>query len=190
MISFDEATQIVDDIVYFLQIFNTKNNFCINYEICGSYRREQKENIKDIDVVIDINYEKINAFMFFFSFEKLLKENGFENIHRFKTFLKCNYSNIPVEFYFAENEEQFEVLKLIKTGSFAFCKDLAERARHDGWMLKFADGLYGIYGSVQVWDKETGMPDYVMNPLRRKWKEKDIIETLYGKYIDPRERNV
>jgi len=114
-------------------------------EVCGSIRRK-KPNVKDIDVVavpkFNVNGKKINRF---------------------------EYNGIQIDIYYA-TRANFEVLKLIRTGSAEHNINLCIRAKQKGWKLH-ADGR-GLMEEEEVIDNT----------------ERGILEKLLGKYIEPEDR--
>lgn len=97
------------------------------------------------------------------------------------------------EIWIANSLEQFEVLKLVKTGSAGFNLQLSMSAHEKDMALKYKDGLYGLYSAIKGWDKEKNKFKYYHNPLRRLWySEHDIIMTVFEdeKYLDPLNRNI
>lgn len=110
-----------------------------------------------------------------------------------------HYSGIKLEISIARDEQQFEVLKFIRTGSADFHKELLQKAQAQNMTVNFHHDetfnmdLYGLYGATQVWkeDRNTGRrkPVWAVNPARLVgWTEKDIIEAVYGVYIEPENR--
>lgn len=97
------------------------------------------------------------------------------------------------EIWLANSIEEFEVLKLVKTGSAGFNLQLAMNAHDKDMTLMHKNGLYGLYAAVKGWDKEKNKFKYYHNPLRRLWySEHDIIMIVFEdeKYLDPHNRNI
>jgi len=113
-------------------------------EVVGSIRRE-KSDVNDIDLV---------AIPIIKTDKKILKED---------------FDGIKVEVYLT-NEEDYEVIKLIRTGSAEHNRKLCILAIKQGMSLKAGgEGLVKYNKSI---DKT----------------EKGILEKLLGKYIEPKER--
>ena len=114
-------------------------------EVCGSIRREKPE-VNDIDIVaipkFDVGKKKINRF---------------------------DYNGIQIDIYYATNQN-FDVLKLIRTGSAEHNKMLCITALRKGWKLH-ADGR-GLMRGEELIDNT----------------EKGILEKLLGKYVEPKDR--
>ena len=114
-------------------------------EIVGSIRRGKHE-VKDIDLV---------------AIPKFPQE---------KQIIRTEVEGIKVEVYIA-NDKNYEVLRLIRTGSAQHNIKLASMAIKKGCRLNFAEGLILKDGSSIK-------------------TEKEILETLLGTYIDPKDREV
>ena len=103
--------------------------------------------------------------------------------------------NIPIEIFIAVTERQYEVLKLVKTGSAGFIRDLCTRANEKSMALRYSykDGLCGLYGAIKSWDKESERFKMFVNPMRKvAYKEDEIITTVTEdeKYLNPLNRNL
>jgi len=114
-------------------------------EVVGSIRRNKSE-CKDIDIV---------AIPIIKTDKKILKED---------------FKGMKVEIYLT-NETDYEVIKLIRTGSAEHNKKLCILAKQKGMSLKA--GGEGLVNNDGVIDKT----------------EKGILTVLLGKYIEPEERN-
>lgn len=123
-------------------------------EICGSIRRK-KANVNDIDLVaIPKNPET-----FLKKFDANIR--GPKRVEIF-------FSGIKIDIYIAD-EKNFEVLKLIRTGSAEHNIKLCKEAIKRGWKLKAnGDGLITPSGAIRT--------------------EKGILEALLGKYVEPEDR--
>lgn len=112
-------------------------------EVVGSIRRNKPE-VKDIDLIAIPKYP-----------EK-------------KKLIRLNYMGIQVDIYLAI-EENWEVLKLIRTGSAKHNRMLCFKALSRGWKLKAGgEGL--------------------ITPDKTYTTERGILEALLGKYVEPEER--
>jgi len=114
-------------------------------EIVGSIRRNKPE-VKDIDIV------------------------AIPKVPTDKKILKEEFKGISVEVYLT-NETEYEVIKLIRTGSTEHNKKLCILAKQKGWSLKA--GGKGLVNSVCGVISNT---------------EKGILVELLGKYVEPEER--
>jgi DNA polymerase/3'-5' exonuclease PolX len=112
-------------------------------EVVGSIRRGKPE-VKDIDMVAIPKFPQ----------EKLI--------------LRSEFQGAKVEVYIA-NEKNYEVIKLIRTGSANHNVKLATKAKQLGGKLSFAEGVILKDGSAIT-------------------TEKGILETLLGKYVEPKDR--
>jgi DNA polymerase/3'-5' exonuclease PolX len=161
------------------------------YEICGSIRRKQ-DFVQDIDIVI------IPDDLFMLSCtctnlhaEELERTHNYEKMKIGKNTIVFSHNGFKIEIYMALDEQEFEVLKLVRTGNWKFNKDMCTRAFMENLALRFADGLYGLYGIVKNWDKERQEFNIIINPLRLVAKtEEEIITRLYGSYVAPEEREI
>jgi len=125
-------------------------------EIVGSIRRRKPE-VHDIDIVV------VGKF-----FPQLIK--GLKVTTQGQKIIRGIYRGIPVDIYVSD-EDSFEVIKLIRTGSADFNKRLCTIAKQRGWKL-YAGGK--------------GLVD--MNGRVIAKTERGIIEALLGKYVPPEER--
>jgi hypothetical protein len=170
-------------------------------EICGFIRRQEKHTY-DIGIV-SIPNENI------FNFSTILancglKISGLEMKERKALFYVTTPEGWKVhcDWHMMENEVQFEVMKLIRTGSYQFIMDLEMQAkdrnlflRHGGRMtLGSLNGameyvLWGLYGGATSWNNSMQRYESVVNPLyRAAWKERDIIEKVMDDYVEPPDR--
>lgn len=170
----DVANLIKDDI----------SKFCDEFIICGGLRRG-KDLVHDVDIVTRPND--------YFSISTVLSKYSKFNATPSKYFITVN--EIPVELFVCDSEEQFEVLKLVRTGSNTFNKILALQAHDHNMVLRFQreKKLFGLYGAIEYFDSETRDKKWVINPLRHvAYKENDIIMTVFNNqsYLDPKNRNM
>ncbi|KKU14261.1 MAG: hypothetical protein UX22_C0030G0009 [Candidatus Jorgensenbacteria bacterium GW2011_GWA2_45_9] len=112
-------------------------------EIVGSIRRG-KPIVKDIDLV------------------------AIPKIPQTRKILKTEYKGIVIETYLT-TEENYECLRLFRTGSADHNIRLCMEARRRGWQLKASgDGLITPNGVIRT--------------------EEDILVSLLGQYVEPRNR--
>lgn len=128
-------------------------------EVCGSIRREKPE-VKDIDIVL-IPRQGIDL-------QGYIK-NRFNCLQMGKKIIRLKYKEADIDIYVATNEN-FETLKLIRTGSALHNKKLCSIAKSRNWRLH-ADGQ-GL---------ETDKGWFV--------GEEPILTALLGKYVEPRDRD-
>jgi len=177
------AQQIVDE----TSLFSWANHI----EICGGLRRMARQ-VHDIDIVIHI--PQANRFLFNSHLatiaDKYLKVT--EKTARFGAY-DPNVGLIPVEMYYAETEEQFELMKLIRTGNAEFNKTLTLKAHEKNAVLRFKGEFFGIYGAHKTYtrnDKGIKKVEWIVNPQRRIcYKERDVIEFCMDEYYEPWQRN-
>jgi len=126
-------------------------------EIVGSIRR-QKPEVNDIDLVVipkESFWTKVKEFN--------LKRSG-------KKIIELDLNGIQVDIYIA-TKENFEVLRLIRTGSAEHNIKLCMEARKKGWKM---------YANGQGLETNNG---WVVG-------EEAILKELCGKYIEPQNREV
>ncbi len=161
-------------------------------EICGSLRRK-KELIKDIDLVcLPLDIFSLNL--------ALCQVCSATNSTPEKIKFVCR--GIPGEIYFAANEQQFEVMKLVRTGDFSFNRALTMGAHDKGMVFRFSKDkgyykipMYGLYLITGTWwdelaDRSHRRVDLIgdmVNPVA--YKEDEIIETIFNKKIPPEDRS-
>ena len=151
-IPLNEAITIAEELkTYFL-------NHANKVEIVGSIRRK-KEFVNDIDFVVIAKPFFVNSL---FNLNIKMRKLG-------KKLLEFAYKDVQVDVYFA-NEENFEVIKLIRTGSANHNIKLCSLAKNKGMHL-FADGQGLWKGFEKVSDTEEG-----------------ILKELLGEYIEPEMR--
>jgi DNA polymerase/3'-5' exonuclease PolX len=142
--------------------------YCYRMMIVGSIRRKRPE-VKDIDIIIQRKTGPHGLLLdepdsTILSLGKV-KKGGTKLI-------EVEYKEVQVDFYLCDSDQQFEVLKLIRTGSAKHNVLLCSLAKAKGLQLK-ADG--------------TGLIDPKTNKVIA-WKETDILENLLGKYKEPEMR--
>lgn len=130
-------------------------------ELCGSIRRKKSE-VHDADIVV-------------------VPTPNTDLVKHLKNFYKCNragsklvnltYKELDIDVYIT-TDENYEVIKLIRTGSAEHNKKLCGLAIQKGWKL-WADGS-GL---------RTGDGDLISNT------EHGILEKLLGKYVEPESRD-
>lgn len=162
------------------------------YEICGSIRRK-KEEVNDIDIVA-IQKQQYgfgeadlgNAVEFMDPVgKKHAKEMGKSGVKRFLNgplIKRFQYKGIMIDLYLG-NAENFEVLRLIRTGS----------ERHNIMLTTLAQGKHmKLYASGDgLWNVEPN-PDDWKNPKRISLvsqKEDDILQILLGHVPIPEKRD-
>jgi hypothetical protein len=163
--------------------------FCRNVEIVGGLRRELAQ-VHDIDLVAQPEDH------FTMSIEL---GNGYKHVLSSKTKHSFKVLGINVEIWLASNDRQFEVLKLLRTGSAGFMKMLCQTAieKNMSFRYSYKEGLCGLYGAAKAWTKDdkTGQhhqKTYV-NPARKiAYKEDEIIMTVMDNedYLNPRNRSL
>lgn len=134
-------------------------------EIAGSIRREKPE-VGDIDLVVLPKKE----FMTLDNLKSVLKKQGTIEVEGDKV-IRVNKGDVKLDFYIA-NENNYEVLLLIRTGSKEHNRNLAIEALKQGKKLNFAEGLIDIKTKSIISDTERG-----------------IFEALNLKYKEPEERD-
>ena len=164
--------------------------YCVSdrVEICGGLRRHRSE-VHDIDIVCQDTdrFGMITA---------LSQVSQF--VHPTPQKIIFRHHDVPGEIYFVANEQQFEVMKLERTGDYAFTQAIARNAIERGYLFRFAVdkgyykipmyGLYKLGGSY--YDKDRKRHYYtndMIHPIA--YKERDILWILYGKWIEPSERS-
>ncbi len=158
--------------------------FCDEFVICGGLRRGNP-TVHDVDIVTRPND--------YFSISTVLSKFSRFNATPDKYFVTID--NIPLEIFVCDSEEQFEVLKLVRTGSNTFNQILAKTAHSRNMVFRFRrkEKRFGLYGAIEHFDRETYKTTWIINPLRHvAWKEDDIIMTVFNdkNYLDPKNRNL
>jgi len=144
--------------------------FCDKVEVVGSIRRLKPSGIKDIDLVI-LPKEGID----FKSKISLIQDWCMKHFKTFKVIkqgdklVELYYQDAKIDIYIS-NKDNFETLKLIRTGSEFHNKKLCGLAISKGMRMKFDKGLVDNSGNV------------VANT------EDSILEKLLGKVPSPEER--
>jgi DNA polymerase/3'-5' exonuclease PolX len=134
-------------------------------EIAGSIRRK-KSNVGDIDLVI----QPKNEFMVLDKIKSILKKYGEITNGGTKVIRVKSEDDVKIDCYLA-NEENYEVILLIRTGSKEHNRKLAIEALKQGKKLNFARGLIDIKTNSLISNTEKG-----------------IFEALKLKYLEPEER--
>lgn len=125
--------------------------------------------------------------------------NGYKHVLSSKTKYSFKVLGINVEIWLANTDRQFEVLKLIRTGSAGFNRNLCMAANEKGMSLRYSykEGLCGLYGAAKAWakDEHTGQSHekLYVNPMRKiAYKEDEIIMKVMEdeSYLDPKNRNL
>ncbi len=145
-------------------IVNFLNPLCNRIEIAGSIRREKPE-VKDIDIVVEMQSNCSPV-----SIQNKMEECGSRTLRSGDKFLQFDYKGTQVDIYVAD-KSNYEVILLIRTGSAEHNRMLCSKALEKGLKMTFNLGLI---------NKD-------MNVIANT--EKDILETLLGKYINPEDRN-
>lgn len=133
--------------------------FCEKIQVCGSIRRKASE-INDVDIVL---IPKEMSLLY-----SKLEGLGDTEV-KGRKYIRFYYKGEQIDVYFAI-PENFEILTLIRTGSANHNKKLCTEAIKKGLRLKFDKGLV---------DKNENI---IANT------EKEILENLLGRYVEPMER--
>lgn len=157
-IELKEARRIGEE---FLKLID---NSIVKGEICGSIRRE-KDLVHDIDLVV------LPQNQFTFAGDLLIKlPTPSKIIKQGNKLIQIKYQDVQVDIYLA-NKINYEVIKLIRTGSANHNVKLCSIAKRKGWHL-YANGK-GLYdGDDLITNTESG-----------------ILIKLLGKDVPPKERN-
>ncbi len=140
------------------EFINKIQDECIKVEVLGSIRR-RKPQVKDIDLLI---IPKNILFLSSPTFTIPISKRG-------EKLIRASYEGIQIDIYLA-NQDNWEVLKLIRTGSAEHNRNLCLLAIKNGWKLKAnGEGLITDKGTIKT--------------------ERGILEALLGKYIEPEDRN-
>ena len=138
------------------------------YDVVGSIRRG-RNIVHDADIVLlvedRVKFVKDVKMLRWFSKDVSLVKVG-------KKMVRVKFRNFPIDLYLTD-EDSYEVVKLIRTGSKEFNIMLCRKALEQGLKLH-ADG--------------TGLVDKEGNIVDRT--ERGIIEKLLGRYVPPEEREV
>lgn len=186
--SYDQAFGAAQEVVA------TITPFCQRIEICGGIRRK-KELVHDIDVVVQSN----SIFELYVGMTRL---DGIIMPYPTPEKLTFNFRGIPGELFFVTNEQQFEVMKLERTGDFQFTRTLAQNAITKGMVFRFSRDkgyykipMYGLYRITGTWwdedadraSRKVNLIGDMINPVC--YKERDIVEHVFSKYYEPQERS-
>ena len=170
------------DVAY--AVYDKIQPFCDNVVVVGGLRRGIAQ-VHDIDLVAMPND--------YFGMSILLG-NDYKGVKSEKTRYQFKVDGILVEIYLAKTERQFEVLKLVRTGSNTFNQNLCRTALDKNMALRYSykEGLCGLYGAASNWDNEEKRYKMYVNPMRKiAYKEDEIIMKIMGdeKWLDPTSRN-
>lgn len=151
--------------------------------ICGGLRRK-KPMVHDIDIVIKIADETA-----IFWLNSILGSSHVDyksTEKKIELTLQCEFKRIKVEITPCISNQQFEVMKLIRTGSAEFNRQLVTRAHEKKMAIRFSGENYGLYGAFQ---KEG---EWFINPERVEGRnEKDIIMKVFNdeRLLEPENRD-
>lgn len=163
-------------------------------EICGGLRRKWPDN-KKIDIVIQAD-DNMKLFRLHSELWWRLRNHQVITMEIKPQLITFEIDAIPVSIHIGRNSQQYEVLKLIKTGDNAFIHLLSVRAIQMNLVLRhsFKDKLFGLYGLYKEYDRKTRKFNTTLNPYRVEARtENDIIEKLFpgeSKYRDPVNRSL
>jgi len=159
-----------------MEIVELIKPFCRRIEICGGLRR-QKSSVHDIDIVCqDIDRFSINVALGQLCSSTTPTPEKISFI--------CGGSAIPGELFFVKNEQQFEVMKLVRTGDFSFNRSLTQAAHTKGVVFRFSRDkgyykipMYGLYQITGTWwdeladrsNRKVHLIGDMVNPVA--WKE-------------------
>lgn len=166
-------------------VVDTIKEYCNEIIVCGGIRRGIPE-VHDVDIVAypDDHFSVSIAL-----------GNTFPKLKSSKTRYEMKLEDMKVEVYVAMTERQYEVLKLVRTGSYGFITNLTKSANDKQMTLRYSykEGLCGLYGGAWAYDKIEGRKKFFVNPMRKvAYKENDIIMAVLGEemYLDPKSRNI
>ena len=157
-------------------------------EICGSLRRRRQE-IKDIDIVC----QDTDRFGMITALSQVV-----QFVHPTPQKVLFRHHDIPGEIYFVKTEQEFEVMKLERTGDYGFTQAIARNAIERGYLFRFSVDkgyykipMYGLYKLGGHYYDKHEVKHYYANDMRNAiaWREKDILWLLYGRDIPPTERS-
>lgn len=163
--------------------------FCQKIEVCGSFRRGLPQS-HDLDIVVLPNDGfAIWSMLIQIDSSPVVKKV----VGKYPTYVKYELtSGIPMEIYLAKDETQFEVLKLVRTGDWMFNRNLCFEANLKNLSFRFSGSHWGVFGLVRQWPKDKKRPETIINPIPRSdaLTERQIIEKILGKYVDPVDRTL
>ena len=149
----EEAKESAGYILGYLKPYTKK------IEIVGSIRRGCAE-CNDVDVILIPND----------NFQKAVKELSKSIKKKGEKIIICEIEGVQYDLYICD-ENNWEVIKLIRTGSAEHNRKLCSLAKAKGWSLKAGgEGLVDGKGEV------------ISNT------EKGILEKLLGRFINPKDR--
>lgn len=136
LFNYDQATETAWEVIRAIE------GHFDRLEICGGLRREKKE-VHDIDLVcLSHDIFSLNI--------ALCQVCSATNSSPEKIKFVCK--GIPGEIYIVQSEQQFEVMKLERTGDFQFTRTLAQNAITKGMVFRFSKDkgyykipMYGLY---------------------------------------------
>jgi hypothetical protein len=182
---YEEALVGAQDILHIIEPYSKR------VEICGSLRRKRPE-VHDIDIVC----QDTDRFSMITSLAKLC-----EKVDPTPAKIRFVYRGMQGEIYFVKSEQEFEVLKLERTGDFEFVRSMSKLAIEHGYVFRFSVdqgyykipmfGLYKIGGKYFTGSGPNKQRHYYVNDMRHPicYKEADIIWLIYGREIPPESRN-
>ena len=161
-------------------------------EICGGLRRK-KESVHDIDLVcLPTDRFSINIGL----------GSVCTSTHPTAEKITFNCRGIPGEIFFVQSEQEFDVMKLERTGDFAFTKALAQAALTKGLVFRFSKDkgyykipMYGLYKITGTWWDEQAdrahRKHYLIGDMIHPicYKEDEVIETIFNRSIPPKDRS-
>ena len=167
--------------------------YCGPIAICGSLRRKKQYDIKDIDIVaVDIDRFSIN----------MVLGQICTSTHPTAEKITFVCRGIPGEIFFVNSVQEFEVMKLERTGDFQFTRTLAQNAITKGMVFRFSKDkgyykipMYGLYKITGTWwDEDADRANhkhYLIGDMVNAvcWHEDEIIETIFNRQIPPESRS-
>lgn len=184
-----QANKVALDLVTDIGLFAYQGRI----EICGGLRRVMR-TVHDIDIVMECYGESrfiLNTKLPFIA-DKYLRLS--QKTAKFGIY-QSDLGLIPVEVYFVDSPDKFEVMKLIRTGNNYFNMMLTMKARAKNSVLRFSGDTWGVYPAVRSYqtDERTGKKQsvFAINKQRRlATTEQEIIAyCMEGDYIEPWQRN-
>ena len=149
----EEIRKISDELVELIK------PYCKRIEVCGSIRRKC-ETCKDIDIVLIPN--DLTNLKNFLSKICDIEKGG-------NKWISCRFKGIQVDIAIC-NERNYEVWRLVRTGSRNFNVKLIMKAKKLGYGFKLN---FGLIKDGKVVDNT----------------ERGIIEKVFGRYIEPEDRS-
>ena len=193
LFNYDQALGAAQEVVDVIKPFCERERV----EICGGLRRKKLSGVHDIDIVChDIDRFSMNVAL------GQVCTSTKPTPEKITFNCRCNDELILGEIFFVQNEQQFEVMKLERTGDFQFTRTLAQNAITKGMVFRFSRDkghykipMYGLYKITGTWWDEdadrahhkTHLIGDMINAV--VYKEKDIIELIFSKYYEPEQRS-